>query len=89
MFCRTPPAGITETLSQLLSGWIADQNWTKKYHYHVVYLLLAGVANLLGALATSFPLLLAYVVAFAGCCGGFMALVLPVLVSGCCGKKPR
>ncbi|XP_064894949.1 monocarboxylate transporter 5 isoform X3 [Columba livia] len=72
--------GITETLSQLLSGWIADQNWTKKYHYHVVYLLLAGVANLLGALATSFPLLLAYVVAFAGCCGGFMALVLPVLV---------
>ncbi|KAK2526565.1 Slc16a4 [Columba guinea] len=73
-------AGITETLSQLLSGWIADQNWTKKYHYHVVYLLLAGVANLLGALATSFPLLLAYVVAFAGCCGGFMALVLPVLV---------
>ncbi|NXW90728.1 MOT5 protein, partial [Alopecoenas beccarii] len=73
-------AGITETLSQLLSGWLADQNWTKKYHYHVVYLLLAGVTNLLGALATSFPLLLAYVVASAGFCGGFMALVLPVLV---------
>ncbi|NWX03834.1 MOT5 protein, partial [Caloenas nicobarica] len=73
-------AGITETLSQLLSGWLADQNWTKKYHYHVVYLLLAGITNLLGALATSFPLLLAYGVAFAGFCGGFMALVLPVLV---------
>ncbi|KFV63943.1 Monocarboxylate transporter 5, partial [Dryobates pubescens] len=73
-------AGITETLSQLLSGWIADQNWTKKYHYHVAYLVLCGITNLLCPLATTFPLLMAYVVAFAVFCGGFMALVLPVLV---------
>ncbi|NWH89714.1 MOT5 protein, partial [Aegithalos caudatus] len=73
-------AGITEMLSQLLSGWLADHNWTKKYHFHVTYLLLCGATNLLGPLATSFPLLLAYTVAFAIFCGGFMALVLPVLV---------
>ncbi|XP_014114424.1 PREDICTED: monocarboxylate transporter 5 isoform X1 [Pseudopodoces humilis] len=73
-------AGITEMLSQLLSGWVADHNWTKKYHFHVTYLLLSGVTNLLGPLATTFPLLLAYTVAFAIFCGGFMALVLPVLV---------
>ncbi|XP_056367647.1 monocarboxylate transporter 5 isoform X14 [Oenanthe melanoleuca] len=73
-------AGITEMLSQLLSGWLADHNWTKKYHFHVTYLLLCGATNLLGPLATSFPLLLAYTVAFATFCGGFMALVLPVLV---------
>ncbi|XP_041278697.1 monocarboxylate transporter 5 isoform X4 [Onychostruthus taczanowskii] len=74
-------AGITEMLSQLLSGWLADHNWTKKYHFHVTYLLLSGATNLLGPLATSFPLLLAYTVASAIFCGGFMALVLPVLVS--------
>ncbi|NXR61051.1 MOT5 protein, partial [Rhadina sibilatrix] len=73
-------AGITEMLSQLLSGWLADHNWTKKYHFHVTYLLLSGVTNLLGPLATTFPLLLTYTVAFAIFCGGFMALVLPVLV---------
>ncbi|XP_021232581.1 monocarboxylate transporter 5 isoform X1 [Numida meleagris] len=73
-------AGITETGSQLLSGWIADQNWTKKYHYHVAYLVLCGVANLLCPLATTFPLLMTYAVAFAVFCGGFLALVLPVLV---------
>ncbi|KFO88907.1 Monocarboxylate transporter 5, partial [Buceros rhinoceros silvestris] len=73
-------AGITETVSQLLSGWVADQNWTKKYHYHVTYLVLSGVTNLLCPLATTFPWLMTYVVAFAVCCGGFMALVLPVLV---------
>ncbi|NWI47665.1 MOT5 protein, partial [Picathartes gymnocephalus] len=73
-------AGITEMLSQLLSGWVADHNWTKKYHLHVTYLLLCGATNLLGPLATTFPLLLAYTVAFAAFCGGFMALVLPVLV---------
>ncbi|NXB67582.1 MOT5 protein, partial [Struthidea cinerea] len=73
-------AGITEVLSQLLSGWLADHNWTKKYHFHVTYLLLCAVTNLLAPLATSFPLLLAYTVAFAAFCGGFMALVLPVLV---------
>ncbi|NWH60527.1 MOT5 protein, partial [Geococcyx californianus] len=73
-------AGITETLSQLLSGWIADQNWTKKYHYHMAYLVLGGITNLLCPLATTFPLLMTYAVAFAVFCGGFMALVLPVLV---------
>ncbi|NXX03631.1 MOT5 protein, partial [Larus smithsonianus] len=73
-------AGVTETVSQLLSGWVADQNWTKKYHYHVAYLLLGGVTNLLCPLATTFPLLMTYAVAFAVFCGGFMALVLPVLV---------
>ncbi|NXT18929.1 MOT5 protein, partial [Syrrhaptes paradoxus] len=73
-------AGITETVSQLLSGWVADQNWTKKYHYHMAYLVLGGVTNLLCPLATTFPLLMTYAVAFAVFCGGFMALVLPVLV---------
>ncbi|NWQ64708.1 MOT5 protein, partial [Neopipo cinnamomea] len=73
-------AGITEMLSQLLSGWVADQNWTKKYHFHVTYLVLSGITNLLGPLATTFPLLLTYTVAFSVFCGGFMALVLPVLV---------
>ncbi|KFV04885.1 Monocarboxylate transporter 5, partial [Pterocles gutturalis] len=73
-------AGITETVSQLLLGWIADQNWTKKYHYHMAYLVLGGVTNLLCPLATTFPLLMTYAVAFAVFCGGFMALVLPVLV---------
>ncbi|NXD15604.1 MOT5 protein, partial [Nothocercus nigrocapillus] len=73
-------AGITEMLSQLLSGWIADRNWTKKYHYHVTYLVLCGITNLLCPLATTFPLLMAYAVTFAIFCGGFLALVLPVLV---------
>ncbi|XP_068515678.1 monocarboxylate transporter 5 isoform X1 [Anas acuta] len=73
-------AGITETVSQLLSGWIADQNWTKKYHYHAAYLVLCGITNLLCPLATTFPLLMTYAVAFAIFCGGFLALVLPVLV---------
>uniref|UniRef100_A0A8B9S6C5 Solute carrier family 16 member 4 n=1 Tax=Apteryx owenii TaxID=8824 RepID=A0A8B9S6C5_APTOW len=73
-------AGITEMVSQLLSGWIADRNWTKKYHYHVTYLVLCGITNLLCPLATTFPLLMAYAVAFAIFCGGFLALVLPVLV---------
>ncbi|XP_031461738.1 monocarboxylate transporter 5 [Phasianus colchicus] len=73
-------AGITETSSQLLSGWIADQNWTKKYHYHAAYLVLCGVTNLLCPLATTFPLLMTYAVTFAIFCGGFLALVLPVLV---------
>ncbi|NXG12200.1 MOT5 protein, partial [Sakesphorus luctuosus] len=74
-------AGITEMLSQLLSGWVADHNWTKKYHFHVTYLILCGITNLLAPLATTFQLLLTYTVAFAMFCGGFMALVLPVLVS--------
>ncbi|XP_041869739.1 monocarboxylate transporter 5 isoform X3 [Corvus kubaryi] len=79
-FCQEIVPGITEMLSQLLSGWVADHNWTKKYHFHVTYLLLSGATNLLGPLATTFPLLLTYTVAFATFCGGFMALVLPVLV---------
>uniref|UniRef100_A0A452HN10 Major facilitator superfamily (MFS) profile domain-containing protein n=1 Tax=Gopherus agassizii TaxID=38772 RepID=A0A452HN10_9SAUR len=73
-------AGITETVSQLLSGWIADQNWIKKYHYHKTYLILCGITNLLGPLATSFPLLMVYTVSFAIFCGGYLALLLPVLV---------
>ncbi|KFU89379.1 Monocarboxylate transporter 5, partial [Chaetura pelagica] len=73
-------AGITEMLSQLLSGWVADQNWTKKYHYHMAYLVLSGITNLLCPLATTFSSLLTYSVVFAIFCGGFMALVLPVLV---------
>uniref|UniRef100_A0A452HN01 Uncharacterized protein n=1 Tax=Gopherus agassizii TaxID=38772 RepID=A0A452HN01_9SAUR len=73
--------GITETVSQLLSGWIADQNWIKKYHYHKTYLILCGITNLLGPLATSFPLLMVYTVSFAIFCGGYLALLLPVLVT--------
>ncbi|KAM9147356.1 monocarboxylate transporter 5 [Pangshura tecta] len=73
-------AGIIETVSQLLSGWIADKNWIKKYHYHKTYLLLCGITNLLGPLATSFPLLMVYTVSFAIFCGGYLALLLPVLV---------
>ncbi|XP_071306552.1 monocarboxylate transporter 5 [Agelaius tricolor] len=73
-------AGITEMLSQLLSGWLADHKWTQRYHFHVTYLLLSGATNLLGPLATTFHLLLAYTVSLATFCGGFMALVLPVLV---------
>ncbi|XP_029769101.1 monocarboxylate transporter 5 isoform X6 [Terrapene carolina triunguis] len=72
--------GIIETVSQLLSGWIADQNWIKKYHYHKTYLILCGITNLLGPLATSFPLLMVYTVSFAIFCGGYLALLLPVLV---------
>ncbi|XP_074833743.1 monocarboxylate transporter 5 isoform X2 [Carettochelys insculpta] len=73
-------AGIIEAVSQLLSGWIANQNWIKKYHYHKTYLILCGITNLLGPLATSFPLLMVYSVSFAIFCGGYLALLLPVLV---------
>ncbi|XP_033008340.1 monocarboxylate transporter 5 isoform X1 [Lacerta agilis] len=73
-------AGITETVSLLLSGWIADQNWIKKYHYHKTYLIFCGVTNLLCPLATTFPLLMTYSVVFAIFSGGYMALLLPVLV---------
>ncbi|XP_048354346.1 monocarboxylate transporter 5 [Sphaerodactylus townsendi] len=73
-------AGITETVCLLLSGWIADQNWTKKYHYHKAYLILCGVTNLLGPLATTFPVLMTYAVVFAIFSGGYLALLLPVLV---------
>ncbi|EDL81873.1 solute carrier family 16 (monocarboxylic acid transporters), member 4 [Rattus norvegicus] len=72
--------GITETVSQLISGWIADQNWIKKYQYHKAYLILCGVTNLLAPLATTFPLLMAYTIFFAIFAGGYLALILPVLV---------
>ncbi|XP_053101493.1 monocarboxylate transporter 5 isoform X2 [Hemicordylus capensis] len=73
-------AAIIETICLLLSGWIADQNWIKKYHYHKAYLILCGITNLLCPLATTFPLLMAYSVTFAVFSGGYMALLLPVLV---------
>ncbi|ELK30773.1 Monocarboxylate transporter 5 [Myotis davidii] len=72
-------AGITEAVSQVLSGWIADQNWTSKYHYHKFYLALCGITNLLAPLATTFPLLMTYTVVFAIFSGGYLALILPVL----------
>uniref|UniRef100_A0A4X2KXT4 Solute carrier family 16 member 4 n=1 Tax=Vombatus ursinus TaxID=29139 RepID=A0A4X2KXT4_VOMUR len=72
--------GITETLMQLLSGWVADQNWIKNYHYYKAYLVLCGITNLLGPLATTFPLLMTYSIFFAIFCGCYLALVLPVMV---------
>ncbi|XP_012607058.2 monocarboxylate transporter 5 isoform X1 [Microcebus murinus] len=73
-------AGITETVSQIISGWVADQNWIKKYHYHKSYLILCGITNLLAPLATTFPLLMTYTIFFAIFAGGYLALILPVLV---------
>ncbi|XP_072886621.1 monocarboxylate transporter 5 [Hemitrygon akajei] len=73
-------AGITETVAQLASGWIADQNYTNKFHYHKAYLLLCGLSNLLAPMATTYAQLMVYVVFFAVFCGGYMALLLPVLV---------
>ncbi|XP_067913676.1 monocarboxylate transporter 5 isoform X3 [Heterodontus francisci] len=72
--------GITETVAQLASGWIADQNYASKYHYHKAYLLLCGLSNLLAPMATTYAQLMAYAVFFAVFCGGYMALLLPVLV---------
>ncbi|XP_021573452.1 monocarboxylate transporter 5 isoform X2 [Carlito syrichta] len=73
-------AGILETVSQIISGWVADKNWTKKYHYLKSYLILCGITNLLAPLATTFPLLMTYTVFFATFAGGYLALLLPVLV---------
>ncbi|KAJ7332871.1 hypothetical protein JRQ81_015051 [Phrynocephalus forsythii] len=73
-------SGITETVCLLLSGWIADQDWIKKYNYHKTYLILCGITNLLGPLATTFSLLMTYSVIFAIFSGGYLALLLPVLV---------
>ncbi|KAL6458916.1 hypothetical protein MHYP_G00323880 [Metynnis hypsauchen] len=73
-------AGITETMAQLASGWVADRNLVHKYYYHKAYLILCGVVNLLSPLATSYILLMVYAVFFAIFCGGYMALLLPVLV---------
>ncbi|XP_010801473.1 monocarboxylate transporter 5 isoform X3 [Bos taurus] len=72
--------GIIETVSQIISGWVADQNWIKKYHYHKSYLILCGITNLLAPLATTFPLLMTYTISFAVFSGGYLALILPVLV---------
>ncbi|XP_037682355.1 monocarboxylate transporter 5 isoform X2 [Choloepus didactylus] len=73
-------AGITEAVSQIISGWVADQDWIKKYHYHKSYLILCGITNLLAPLATTFPLLMTYSIFFAIFSGGYLALILPVLV---------
>uniref|UniRef100_A0A8C6C4P3 Solute carrier family 16 member 4 n=1 Tax=Monodon monoceros TaxID=40151 RepID=A0A8C6C4P3_MONMO len=72
--------GIIETVSQIISGWVADQNWIKKYHYHKSYLILCGITNLLAPFATTFPLLMTYTIFFAIFSGGYLALILPVLV---------
>ncbi|KAJ0064282.1 hypothetical protein NL108_001615, partial [Boleophthalmus pectinirostris] len=73
-------AGITETFAQLASGWVTDRNLFHKYHYHKAYLILCGLVNLIMPLATSYILLMVYAVFFALFCGGYMALLLPVLV---------
>ncbi|MCI4380834.1 hypothetical protein PGIGA_G00244530 [Pangasianodon gigas] len=73
-------AGITETVAQLASGWVTDRNLVHKYHYHKAYLILCGIVNLLSPLATSYIQLMIYAVFFAIFCGGYMALLLPVLV---------
>ena len=72
--------GITETIAQLASGWVTDRNLFHKYHYHKAYLILCGLVNLLSPLATSYILLMVYAIFFAIFCGGYMALLLPVLV---------
>uniref|UniRef100_A0A671ESE9 Solute carrier family 16 member 4 n=1 Tax=Rhinolophus ferrumequinum TaxID=59479 RepID=A0A671ESE9_RHIFE len=72
--------GITESVSQLISGWVADQNWIRKYHYQQSYLILCGITNLLAPLATTFPLLMTYIVFFAIFSGGYLALIISVLV---------
>lgn len=73
-------AGLTETMAQLGSGWLADRNLFHKYHYHKAYLILCGLVNLLSPLADSYMLLMVYAIFFAIFCGGYMALLLPVLV---------
>ncbi|XP_035238036.1 monocarboxylate transporter 5 isoform X2 [Anguilla anguilla] len=73
-------AGITETVAQLGSGWLTDRNLLHKYHYHKAYLILCGLVNLLSPLADTYILLMVYAIFFAIFCGGYMALILPVLV---------
>ncbi|KAJ8260274.1 hypothetical protein GJAV_G00179070 [Gymnothorax javanicus] len=73
-------AGITETLAQPVSGLVTDRNLLHKYHYHKIYLILCGVVNLLSPLATTYLQLMVYAVFFAIFCGGYLALLLPVLV---------
>lgn len=78
--CVCLSSGITETIAQLVSGWVTDRNLFHKYHYHKAYLILCGLVNLLSPLATSYILLMVYAIFFAIFCGGYMALLLPVLV---------
>ncbi|XP_039107048.1 monocarboxylate transporter 5 [Hyaena hyaena] len=73
-------AGITEAVSLIITGWVADQAWIKKYHYYKSYLILCGITNLLAPLATTFPLLMTYTVFFAVFAGGYLAMIFPVLV---------
>ncbi|XP_072136242.1 monocarboxylate transporter 5-like [Mobula birostris] len=73
-------AGVVEIVAQLISGYIADRNFIKKYHYHKIYLLFCGAVNLLAPLAKTFPTLMVYIVFFAMFCGGYLTLLLPVLV---------
>ncbi|KAM9685462.1 LOW QUALITY PROTEIN: monocarboxylate transporter 5 [Trichechus inunguis] len=68
--------GITKTVSQIISGWVADQNW----NYHKSYLILCSITNLLVPLATTFPLLMTYSIFFAIFSGDYLALIFPVLV---------
>ncbi|KAJ8258782.1 hypothetical protein COCON_G00177940 [Conger conger] len=73
-------AGITETVAQLASGVVTDRNLLHKYHFHKAYLILCGLVNLISPLATTYLLLMVYAVFFAIFCGGYMALLVPVLV---------
>ncbi|XP_054420767.1 LOW QUALITY PROTEIN: monocarboxylate transporter 5 [Pteronotus mesoamericanus] len=73
--------GITETVSQIVSGWAADQNWTRKYHYLKSHLILCSITNLLAPFATTFPLLMIYTLFYAIFSGAYLALVIPVLVN--------
>nr|KAF6398012.1 solute carrier family 16 member 4 [Rousettus aegyptiacus] len=72
--------GITESVSQIISGWIADRNWIKKYHYLQFYLIVCSITDLFGPLATTFPLLMTYTIFSAMFSGGYLALIVPVLV---------
>ncbi|XP_043563659.1 monocarboxylate transporter 5-like isoform X1 [Chiloscyllium plagiosum] len=73
-------AGIVEIVAQLISGYVADRNLIAKYHYHKIYLLFCGAVNLLAPLAKTFPSLMVYIVFLAMFCGGYLTLLLPVLV---------
>ncbi|XP_067854604.1 monocarboxylate transporter 5-like [Heptranchias perlo] len=73
-------AGIVEIVAQLISGYVADRNLMQKYHYPKVYFLFCGAVNLLAPLAKTFPTLMVYIVFFATFCGGYLTLLLPVLV---------
>ncbi|XP_064160377.1 monocarboxylate transporter 5-like [Anguilla rostrata] len=73
-------AGITEAVAQLVSGLVTDRTRQHKFHYHKAYLILCGVVNLLSPLATTYLQLMVYAVFFAIFCGGYMTLLLPVLV---------